>query len=149
MIYRFLILILFITSASIANGQLTLSGTYQGAAIYVQNPFADDGEGYCTDSVMLNAITMIINVNQSAYEIPLNDSIYQLEIGDSIELIIYHKNGCKPKVLNKRCIFPRATLEITSQNISEAHYLTWTSVDEKINSAFVIQQYRWNKWINI
>lgn len=149
MFYRLLVLILFTTSALMAIGATTLSGTYQGVPLYVQNPMADDGKGFYTDSISLNGKTMDLNVNQSAYEIPLNDSIYHLEIGDSVTLIIYHKNGCMPKVLNNMSVFPRAKLNISNQTINEAGYLTWTSEDEAVSTVFVIQQYRWNRWINI
>ena len=67
MIYKFLIFITFSLFAFYAKGNIILNGTYQGFSIYVQNPFADEGEGFCTDSVSLNGVIIDLEFNQSAF----------------------------------------------------------------------------------
>jgi len=44
---------LFFSSNSIA-GTITVEGTYQGKNLYVQNPFAEGGVGFCVYEVVVN-----------------------------------------------------------------------------------------------
>ena len=81
----------------------------------------------------------------AAFQIKL-DSL-GMSLDDPLEINIYHKRGCKPKVLNQTHQYQRSKLEITNINI-ENDSLSWIA-NENIPGRFEIQVYRWNKWFTI
>ncbi|PJC62331.1 MAG: hypothetical protein CO022_05125, partial [Flavobacteriales bacterium CG_4_9_14_0_2_um_filter_32_27] len=50
-------------------GVIVLEGHYQGKNLYVQNPFAGSGVGFCTFEVTINGDVTTDEVNSSAFEI--------------------------------------------------------------------------------
>jgi len=57
-------------------GTIVLDGNYHGKNLYVQNPFASSGVGYCTIEVEVNGQVTTDEINSSAYEIDF--SFFQL-----------------------------------------------------------------------
>lgn len=93
------LLFLFLLITTSCFGQLTATGTYQGKNLYVYNPNAENGFAYCTDSVTVNGCRYDNEkMKRGSFEIQL-DSL-NLTLGDSLKVVIYHKLGCKPKLLN-------------------------------------------------
>ena len=130
-----------------ANEALLVEGKYQNKNIYVQNSFSSNGVGFCAYEVYVNEIRTTDEVASSAFEIDLRP--YNLQQGDKVEIKIYHKDGCEPKVLNPEALKPRPTFVTKSINISTTGLLTWTTNGETGVLPFVIEQYRWNKWIYV
>jgi len=131
-----------------AEKQIVLKGIYQGENIYVMNPFAPMGMGFCVLEVRVNDQITTDEINSSAFEIDL--SIYNFKIGDSVEIIIKHRSGCKPKVLNPEVILPRPTFNIESIKIDpKQSRLIWITSQELGSLPFIVEQYKWNKWSKI
>ena len=127
---------------------IVLEGTYQGKNLYVQNPFAGSGVGFCTFEVTVNGEISTDEINSSAFEVDLSN--YDLEIGDEVVIKIKHKEDCKPKVLNPEVLKPRSTYEIQDIHFDEEDsLLKWTTKGENGKLPFIIQQYRWNKWVRL
>ena len=127
---------------------LTVSGIYQGKNLYVQNPFAGNGIGFCVYQCKVNSTTTTDQINSSAFEIDLR--VFNLKVGDAVTVIIYHKTDCKPKVLNPEVLKPRSTF-ITARiafNCKEEN-LEWETTDENGKLTYIIEQFRWNKWVNV
>ena len=61
-------------------GNIIIEGNYQGKNIYVQNPFAGTGVGFCVQKVEVNGQVTTDEINSSAFEIDFNN--YQFKIGD-------------------------------------------------------------------
>src|SRR4051812_13861614 len=92
-----LVLVAFTACQAFA-GNIVLEGNYQGKNLYVQNPFAGSGVGFCTIKVEVNGQVTTDEINSSAFEIDFTN--LQLKIGDKVSVKIEHKDDCKPKVLN-------------------------------------------------
>ncbi len=146
-LFSFLLLGLLGSSNALA-GVIALEGTYQGKNLYVQNPFAGSGVGFCTYEVTVNGDVTTDEINSSAFEVDLSN--FDLKIGDEVVVKIKHKDDCKPKVLNPEVLKPKSTYEIQNIEIlEEDSVLKWTTKGETGQLPFIIQQYRWNKWVRV
>jgi hypothetical protein len=128
-----------------ANEALLVEGKYQNKNIYVQNSFSSNGVGFCAYEVYVNEQRTTDEVASSAFEIDLRP--FNLKLDDKVEIKIYHKDGCEPKVLNPEALKPRPTFTTKSINISNTGLITWTTSGEAGALPFVIEQFRWNKWV--
>lgn len=126
---------------------LSIEGTYQGKNLYVQNPMDDDGFGYCATKVTVNGDIMPGGTNMGAFEIDFAN--FNIAIGEPVFIVIEHNDGCKPKILNPEVLLPRSTFVTTGINITNAGKLTWTTTGESGKLPFIIEQYRWNKWVTV
>lgn len=128
-------------------GTILLEGNYHGRNLYVQNPFASEGVGFCTFEVKVNGQVTTDEINSSAFEIDL--SFFQLELGSPVEIRISHKDDCKPRVVNPEVLKPMSTFEVASIGISKAGVLEMTTTNETGKLPYVIEQFRWNKWVEV
>ena len=128
--------------------QIEIKGIYQGENIYVMNPFSATGVGYCVYEVTVNGQLATDEINSSAFIIDL--SVYGLKKGAEVTIIIKHKDGCVPKVLHLESLKPKSTFVVTNININRAtNVLSWTTVEENGKIPFIVEQYRWNKWVKV
>lgn len=125
---------------------IEIKGTYQGENLYVKNPFASSGVGFCVYEVTVNGMTTTDEINSSAFEIDLN--IFGFKIGEQITVAINYKEGCTPRVLNPDVLSPRATFEMESLKI-EGENIVWITRNESGPLPFHVEQFRWNKWVTI
>jgi hypothetical protein len=128
-------------------GNIVLEGNYQGKNLYVQNPFAGSGVGFCTIKVEVNGQVTTDEINSSAFEIDFNN--LQLKIGDKVSVKIEHKDDCKPKVLNPEVLKPKSTFECTKMGADPDGTVKWNTTGEQGKLPFVIEQFRWNKWVKV
>jgi len=136
----------FLTVLNASAGEMELKGTFQGENLYVKNPFAASGVGFCVYEVTVNGQTTTDEINSSAFEIDLG--VFQFEIGQAIVVGIKYKDECEPKVLNPEVLNSRATFEINKLDIL-GEDLMWTTTKESGILPFIIEQYRWNKWVKV
>ncbi len=127
--------------------EIVLEGIYRGENLFVENPYSSTGVGFCVSEVLVNGRTTTDEINSSFFEIDL--SIYNFRFGALLKIIIRHKKGCKPRVLNPEVLTPESTFEITNINIDKDGFINWTTVKEHGSLPFIIEQYRWNKWIQV
>lgn len=127
---------------------ILLEGTYQGKNVYVQNPFASNGVGFCVYEVRVNDQITTDEIGSSAFEIDLRN--FNLKPGDPVAIKIFHKDDCKPKVLNPEVLKPKSTFTTTSITIDCAtEMLKWTTTGEQGKLTFIVEQFRWNKWVKV
>ena len=129
-------------------GVIVLEGNYQGKNLYVQNPFASSGVGFCAYEVTVNGQVTTDEVNSSAFEIDFKN--LGLKPGDKVVVKIEHKDDCTPKVLNPEVLKPKSTF--TTQSISvdpKTSTLKWTAKDESGKLTYTVEQFRWNKWVKV
>ena len=141
------ILFLFVGLTVFASGEIVLKGIYQGKNIYVMNPFASSGVGFCVYQVTVNGQLSTDEINSSAFEIDL--TVYQFKKGDKLEIIIKHKDGCKPKIINPEVLKPQSTYVATALKINREGNFTWTTTKESGSLPFIVEQFRWNKWVKV
>src|SRR5688572_22138775 len=124
--------IVFIASA----GNIIIDGNFQGKNLYVQNPFAGSGVGFCVQKVEVNGQVTTDEINSSAFEIDFNN--YQFKIGDKITVKITHKDDCKPKVLNPEVLKPKSTFEVVTMKLESDGALKWSTKNETGKLPFII-----------
>jgi hypothetical protein len=117
-------LLLFVTVLpSYLFSNLSISGSYQGKNIYVLNPEAEGGFGFCTLKVTVNGDVLPGSTGSSAFEIDF--SLFKLQIGDPVFIVIEHNVGCTPKIINPEVLLPRSTFTVLEMNINSQGKLTW------------------------
>jgi hypothetical protein len=138
-------IVLFVGSA--LAGSIVLEGRYQQRNLFVINPTAPSGVGFCVYEVVVNGVVSSDEVNSQAFEIDL--SIYNLKPGDPVNIVIKHRDGCNPKVLNPGALEPAPTFDCAKIECNSAGQLTWETTGEMGKLMFVVQQFKWNKWVNV
>jgi len=144
------IIILFISSfltATFGFSALSIEGTYQGKNLYIQNPMDDEGFGYCATKVTVNGDIMPGGTGMGAFEIDF--SMFNIAIGEPVFIVIEHNDGCKPKILNPEVLLPRSTFKVTDISVGASGKLVWKTTDEQGKLPYIVEQYRWNKWVTI
>ncbi len=126
-------------------GEIVLEGIYRGENLYVENPYSSTGVGFCVSEVLVNGRTTTDEINSSFFEIDL--SIYNFRYGAILKIVLKHRKGCTPRILNPEVLTPESTFKIKSINIDKDGFLNWTTIGEHGSLPFIIEQYRWNKWI--
>lgn len=134
---------IFITEASV----LIIEGKFQNKNIYVHNGFGIAGVGYCVKEVKVNGQITTDETNSSSFEIDLR--ALQLQYGEKVTIEIIHSEGCVPKVLNMEDLKPKPSFEILMMDLSPAGELKWTTKNEKGVLPYVIEQFKWNKWVPV
>ncbi len=128
-------------------GALSIEGSYQGKNLYVQNPEDPEGFGFCATKVTVNGDVMPGGTGASAFEIDF--SLFNIQVGQKVLIVIEHSDGCKPKILNPEVLLPKSTYNTTSIICTNGGKLTWKTTNEQGALPFIIEQYRWNKWVQV
>lgn len=138
---------LFFFGTALAQDTLLAEGNYEGKNLYIQNPFAEDGKGFCTQKVLVNNVAVDFE-QASAFEINL--AALSLKTGDKVKIEIIHSPGCAPKILHPemRC-HPICQYSILAIQIEQDSLLTWTSAEKNGKFIYSVEQYRWNKWVKL
>jgi hypothetical protein len=143
-----IVLSFFILSVLSKAGVIIVEGKYQNKNIYIQNGYADVGVGFCAYAVYVNEKLTNDEVNATAFEIDLAQ--LHLKYGQEVVIKILHKDGCiPPRVLNAHVLKPIPDFEIVSMQMTHEGLFTWTSKNEGCALPFIVEQFRWNKWINV
>lgn len=142
-----ILLVFFVTAlAFTVTANLSIEGSYQGKNLFVQNPEDEDGFGFCASKVTVNGDVMPGGVSRSAFEVDF--SLFDIKVGDPVFVVIEHGPGCTPKILNPEVLLPRSTFEVQEMTISNTGDLKWTTTGEQGKLPYIVEQYRWNKWVN-
>ncbi len=145
-----ILLISVIVCAFLSNalaGILVIEGKYQDKNLYIQNGYAGNGVGFCTYEVTVNGQISTDEVNSSAFEIDF--VAFKIKPGTPVIVEIKHKDDCTPKVLNPEALKAKATFEVITINIDKNGLLNWVTKNEMGSLPFVIEQFRWNKWVPV
>jgi hypothetical protein len=141
-----LLLILVLVQWSATAGQIELRGTYQGENLYVKNPFSATGVGFCVYEVTVNGMTSTDEINSTAFEIDL--AVYGFSLGEPVVVSINYKEGCLPRVLNADVLNAKASFEIEEFKV-QGDNVVWKTRNETGALPFIVEQFRWNKWIAV
>lgn len=145
---QLLLLSLFMLTAGFSNaGMIVLEGKYMGKNIFVKNPFGGAGVGFCVFEVTVNGNLSPDEVNQSAFEIDFGN--HNLKIGDKVVINIKHKDDCAPEVLNAEVLKPKSTFNTKRIVFKDDGVLEWTTDNENGSMDYIVEQFRWNKWIKV
>lgn len=140
-----LILLTFLVSVSCQAGEINLSGTYFGSNLVVVNP--DHGEGYCVTSIKVNGQLTRDEIRSNSFEIDF--SLLDLKVGDPVTVVITHQDGCTPTVVNPGVLSMRSDFAFLAAKFDRSGNLTWTIKGDPGENPFFIEQFRWNKWVQV
>lgn len=128
-------------------GTIILEGKYQQKNVFVINSIAPEGVGFCVFEVTVNGQVTSDETNSNAFEVDL--SIYGFKLGDDVVISIKYKEGCQPRVLNPGALEPQPSFETENIEISSGGLLKWETTNEQGKLPFIVQQFKWNKWVNV
>ena len=144
--YTLLFLILMISTFSFSN-EMELEGVYKGKNLYIQNPFSDKG-GFCIQQIKVNGKITDDEIESSAFEIDFKKM--NLKYGDALNIIITHKDACKPQIVNPEDIEPKEVFYIRNISLVKSNEkLKWQAKGKIKAGNFIVQQYRWKQWVDI
>jgi hypothetical protein len=124
-------------------GELTLVGVYQGKSLYVQNPFSGDNVSYCITRVTVNGTALEAKaIANSAFEIDLS----ALKAGAEVVVKIFHKDDCKPAVLNANVIKSSSTFKFGDLEATDK-VLRWSANHDQPAGNYYIEQFTNNNWV--
>jgi hypothetical protein len=126
---------------------IVLEGKYQLRNIFVLNSVNVDGVGFCVFEVTVNGKVTADELNSNAFEIDLSQ--YGLKLGDDVFIRISYRDDCTPTILNPGALKPLPTFEVKKIEISTDNIVKWTTLNEQGQIPFIVQQKKWNKWVNI
>jgi len=127
--------------------RISVEGIYQGKSLYVQNPEGEEGIGFCATAAYVNGDPLIEGTASSAFEIDLKQ--FNLQIGDYVFVEVEHDFGCTPKILNQEVLLPKSTFTVSEMTCSSDGKLKFSTTGEQGKLPFVVEQFRWNKWVTV
>ncbi|MCC6372807.1 MAG: hypothetical protein IT236_17515 [Bacteroidia bacterium] len=136
-----------ITAATLSAATLVIEGKFQNKNLYVHNGFGSTGVGFCAHEIKVNGQITTDETNSSSFEIDLRGM--QLEYGEKVTIEIQHSDECVPKVLNMEDLKPKPTFEVMMMGISHDGILKWEAKNESGILPYVIEQFKWNKWVRV
>ena len=122
-----------------------IKGYYQGKNVYVQNTPLSSGTGYCIYEVLINDRQGSDEVNSTSFEIDLG--VWFLKVGDPVNLTFRTKERCDVRIVNPDAIYPSSTFELKEMVCNDQGVLRWTTRKEILPIDYVIEQFKWNKWV--
>lgn len=123
------------------------TGLYQGFNPIVANETSPDGVGFCCYEVRVNGKITADPVNSHAFEVDL--SAMGLTLGKGVTVRLMHRPGCAPRMLNPDVLLPSPGFELTSFEAKENGEVLWTTSMEKGRMPFILQQFKWGKWVDV
>lgn len=140
-IFLFLSFFMLFTSSIFAQ-KIKFEGVYGGKKMMIYNPLASDYIGTCIQRITVNGEVYPVNISTNYIE--LDFTRLGTQKGDFFNLIIDHKQDCKPFIYN-----PQDFKSSERKNIKTIYYkngtIHWETVDEIVASDFVIEfQFRGN-----
>ncbi len=141
------IFLLSLLSINAVAGILIVEGKFQNKNIYIQNAYGGAGVGYCATEIKVNGKITTDEVNSTAFEIDL--AAMNIKPGQKVTIEIEHKSDCMPVVLNPEVLKPRPTFEIQNMNIGTNGILKWTAKNENGALPYLVEQFKWNKWVYV
>lgn len=141
-----LVLCLFVANHSWSQDKLfSVEGSYQGKNLFVNNPPQSDGFGYCVSKASVNGDILPASIQNSSFEVDF--SLFNLKIGDPVYVVLEHAQGCTPSFINPEVLLPKSTFVCTKIKADKNGTVIWETKDEKGSLDFIIEQYRWGRWV--
>jgi hypothetical protein len=139
-----ILFIAFIANYSIG-ASLSIEGIFQGKNVYIKNSVSEDGFGFCVTKVTVNGF--IMPLAKGDFEVKFSN--FNISIGDAVFVVIEHEDECSPRIENPEVLLPKSTYILAGINVLKTGKLTWQTTNEHGKLPFIIEQYRWSKWVEV
>jgi hypothetical protein len=123
---------------------LVLQGHYYGKNLYVLNPSLGSDTSFCIQKVLIDGQPSKDELHSNSFEIDF--SLMSILNGAAVKVSIIHDPKCHPKIVNPEVIQLQSTFAFINSKIDKSGKIIWT-VKGDVYSSFVIEQYRWQKWV--
>lgn len=146
---QLLTLLLFLLPCAYAHAQLdslVISGTYQGKALYVQNPYITAQNQFCISRVEVNGTAILDHPRASAVRV--DPGYLGIAIGEVVEIVLLHWPDCTLRIVNPEVIIFQQKFELFSLSIGTA-YLRWQARGELVGGYFTVQRLVYGDWQNL
>lgn len=130
---------------AIRAGEIVLTGNFFGNNLVVINP--NSGDGYCVTEVLVNGKTTKDEIRSNSFEIDFG--LIGLKIGDPVKVVIRYHEGCVPKVINPSALLADQNFAYTAIKFDRSTKLTWSVKGDIGDDPFFVEQFRWNKWMQV
>ena len=127
------ILSIFALTGFSQGGVIVIEGNYQGKNLYVQNPFASGGVGFCVTEVYVNGNLTTDETQSSAFEIDFKP--HKLTIGDKVEIKITDNGTGIPKNVIDKIFQPFFTTKPTGQGTGLGLSLAYDIITKQHNGS--------------
>jgi len=146
-LFALLAVFCFAAISTVRANDLIIDGSYQMKNVYVSNPTSPEGFGFCAYEVMVNGVVTTDEVNSPTFEIDLG--VMNLTLGQPLTIVIRHKEGCEPTVANPFVLQPMSTFACPKIDVGKDGVINWTTTGEIGSIPFMVEQFKWNKWVKI
>jgi len=128
-------------------GLILLKGHYYGRNIFLQ-PNGTDECRYVRlfNRIRVNDEIAYINESGMSAEIEIDKTV---EINDPVTIKIYHSSACPPIVLNAEVLNTKSTFETVDILVDSGGNLNWKTISESGKLDFIVEQFKWSKWVTI
>lgn len=145
--YSFLFTVLLTgVSPAFTQDTIKLKGNYFGNNIFVINPSVGKDTVFCVQKVTVNDQKTKDEIRSSSFEIDF--SLLGIETGAEVNILIYHSKNCTPKILNPEVLKQQSSFMFLSGKVDKTGKLTW-AVKGDLFGPFVVEQFRWKKWVTV
>lgn len=141
-----LLLILLFCLVNARAREIVLKGNYYGYNLYVLNPSIGNDD-YCVTKVFINQKPVETDIRSNAFEIDF--SLLGYKIGDAVEVIIKHSDNCTPQIINPKALLAGEAFSFSYFKADKNGKLFWGVNGELNEDPFIVEQFRWNKWVVI
>jgi hypothetical protein len=138
-----LFLALFLMSGSIKAAEMVISGNYYGNNLVVVNPSV--GSGFCVTEVLVNGSKTNDEIRSNSFEVDF--SLLGIKIGDPVTVVIRYQEGCHPIIVNPKALSAKVAFTFTYAKMDRSGKLMWNVKGEAGDDPFMVEQFRWNKWV--
>lgn len=141
-----LVFFVFVTNVAMSQ-ELIIEGVFRGANVYVMNPFTKTEHTFSIESIFVNDKEYSEDIESSAFEIDLKQMGFKL--GEDLRFCIKYKDSVMPSIINMEAIQAISSFEMKKSYVDKNQFLNWKCSEEVGSLPFLIEQYRWDKWIRV
>jgi hypothetical protein len=131
--------------SSLSAAEIALNGNYYGNNLVVVNPSL--GTGFCVTEVLVNGTKTQDEIRSNSFEIDF--SLLGLKTGDAVKVVIRHQSGCVPTIVNPTALSAQVAFSFVFAKFDRAGKFTWNIKGEAGEDPFFVEQFRWNKWVQV
>ena len=129
-----------------AQASILIQGRYRGERIILENPSSELSGGPCIDSIKINGKIYQTDYRLSVIEIDFKGE--NLTSDDEVYMVVHHRKDCRPKVIHDSFHY-RRSVRFSSVEITASANLSWQAESDKKAYEIIVEQYRWNRWIEL
>lgn len=123
-----------------------IEGIYKEKNLYFYVPSCKNPSENNEISAKVNGRDVLKTKAEKAFDIDLSKSGF--EYGDNLKIELFYF-GCKPFMVNENALEKRNSFKITDLTVNKSGELSFKTYNEIDKFPFIVQQYKWNKWVNV